>query len=165
MPNPNAASPVDPQILTLFQEELARAAAMPGLAPPGPALWPRFAGYYHGLVRLPRKAAPRPAAPMAPVARRYCPPLRPRPGTSLRGGDHQRRWRELHLDRCHQRCQQRYGHRRLYGGKRRRPLCPSFGSTHTLTAVNNNTYGPTGLPVITSEITISSAFVQQYHPR
>ena len=56
MPNPNAASPVDPQILTLFQEELARAAAMPGLAPPGPALWPRFAGYYHGLVRLPRKA-------------------------------------------------------------------------------------------------------------
>ena len=35
---------------------------------------------------------------------------------------------------------------------------PFFGSTHTLTAVNNNTNGPTGLPVITSEITISSAF-------
>ena len=55
MPNPNPSSPVDPQVLTLFQEELARAAAMPGLAPAGPELWPRFAGYYQGLARLPRR--------------------------------------------------------------------------------------------------------------
>lgn len=46
MPNPNAASPADPQIPTLFQEQLARSGAMRGLAPAGPALWPRFAGYY-----------------------------------------------------------------------------------------------------------------------
>ncbi|MDQ3773091.1 MAG: hypothetical protein M3461_01210 [Pseudomonadota bacterium] len=54
MPNPNASSSVDPQALTRFQEELARA-AVPGLAPAGPALWPRFAGYYQGLTRLPRR--------------------------------------------------------------------------------------------------------------
>ncbi len=29
------------------------------------------------------------------------------------------------------------------------------GSTHTLTAVNNSTYGPTGLPLVTSGITIA----------
>ncbi len=56
MLNPNPSPHSDPEVLTRFQEELARAAAMPGLAPPGPALWPRFAGYYQELARLPRKA-------------------------------------------------------------------------------------------------------------
>ena len=56
MPNPNPSPHSDPEVLTRFQEELARAAALPGLASAGPALWPRFAGYYQGLARLPRKA-------------------------------------------------------------------------------------------------------------
>lgn len=43
MSNPNASSPTDPQVLTRFQEERARA-AVPGLATTGPAVWPRFAG-------------------------------------------------------------------------------------------------------------------------
>lgn len=54
MPNPSASSPADPQALAAFQEELARA-AMPALAAAGPALWPRFAAYYQGLARLPRR--------------------------------------------------------------------------------------------------------------
>ena len=32
--------------------------------------------------------------------------------------------------------------------------CCRAGSTQTLTTVNNSTYGPTGLPVISSAITI-----------
>ena len=55
MLNPNPSPHSDPEVLTRFQEELARAAALPGLAVAGPALWPRFAGYYQGLVRLPRR--------------------------------------------------------------------------------------------------------------
>ena len=93
MPNPPAA--VDPQVLTAFQEELARAATLPGLAPAGPALWPRFAGYYQGLTRLPRRLR-------RALQRRWrrslggiCPPLRAWPGSGL-GGDHLRRWHELH---------------------------------------------------------------------
>ena len=56
MPNLNPSPHSDPELLTRFQEELTRAAALPGFASPGPALWPRFAGYYQGLTRLPRKA-------------------------------------------------------------------------------------------------------------
>ena len=55
MLNRNPSPHSDPEVLTRFQEELARAAALPGLAVAGPALWPRFAGYYQGLVRLPRR--------------------------------------------------------------------------------------------------------------
>ena len=51
--NPNASSPADPEVLTL--EELAKTAALLGLAPAGAALWPRFAGYHQALARLPRK--------------------------------------------------------------------------------------------------------------
>lgn len=38
MPNPDVSSPADHQVLTLFQEELARAAALPGLPAAGSAL-------------------------------------------------------------------------------------------------------------------------------
>ena len=46
--------PSDPDVLAVFRQELARVAAVPGLAA-APALWPRFAGYYHRLSRLPRR--------------------------------------------------------------------------------------------------------------
>ena len=55
MLNRNPSPHSDSEVLTRFQEELARAAALPGLAVAGPALWPRFAGYYQSLARLPRR--------------------------------------------------------------------------------------------------------------
>ncbi len=164
MPNPNASSPAGPQVLTLFQEELARAAAMPDLAPAGPGLWPRFAGYYHGLACLPRRL------------RRVL----------------QRRWRRslggiallcalgqapalaatifadgttctlvdaitaANSDAPTGGCTAGSG---ADGVLLPIPDDPVFfGSIPPLTAVNNNTYGPTGLPVITSTITISRFF-------
>ena len=47
--------PSDPDVLAVFREELARAGEMPRLSGAGPALWPRFAEYYHGLARMPRR--------------------------------------------------------------------------------------------------------------
>jgi hypothetical protein len=55
IPYCTASSPSDPQILALFQDELVRIAAMPGLVAAGPALLPRFVGCYQGLARLPRR--------------------------------------------------------------------------------------------------------------
>jgi len=52
MLNPNLSPHSDPDVLTRFQEALARA----GLAPAGVVLWPRFARYYRELAHLPRKA-------------------------------------------------------------------------------------------------------------
>ncbi len=155
MSNPNASFPAGPQISTLFQEELAQAAAMPGLQAAGPALWPRFAGYYRGLTRLPRR---------------------------LRR-DLQRRWRRslggialllalgqapalaativvdgtsctlvdaitaANNDQPTGGCP---------GGSSADTITFPANSTHTLTAVNNTgfDYGYNGLPLITSAITI-----------
>ena len=55
IPCPRAPSPSDPQVLALFQDELARIAAISGLAAAGPDLLPRFAGCYQRLTRLPRR--------------------------------------------------------------------------------------------------------------
>ena len=55
MPYPKRSSPSDPDLGAAFRHELAQAAAKSGLAAGGPALWPRFAGYYQGLARLPRR--------------------------------------------------------------------------------------------------------------
>ena len=46
-----------------FHEELARAGGMPGVAPAGPALWPRFAGYSTRDSRACRAGCGAPAAP------------------------------------------------------------------------------------------------------
>ena len=48
----------------------------------------------------------------------------------------------------------RQRHRRVSGRQWRRYDRAAAGSTQTLTKVNNSTYGPTGLPVISSAITI-----------
>lgn len=141
MPNPNAVSPVDPQVLTLFQEELARAAALPGVAATAPALWPRFAGYYQGLTRLPRRlrrALQRRWRRWLGASRSSAPSARRRPWRRRSA------WAELHPCRRNHRCQQRRSHRRLFGGQRRRHDHdhPPFGGTQTLTAVNNTTYVP-----------------------
>lgn len=55
MPYGNPSSLSGPEVLALFQEELQRTAGLPGFAVAGPGLWPRFAGYFQGLIRLPRR--------------------------------------------------------------------------------------------------------------
>ena len=49
-------SPSDADVVAVFQQELARAGAIPSPAGAAPPLWPRFAGYYQGLARLPQRA-------------------------------------------------------------------------------------------------------------
>ena len=152
MPDAKRTSSADPEVLAFFPQELARTAALPGLAAAGPALWPHFAGYYLGLARLPRKV------------RRAL----------------QRRWRRS-LGSIALLCAlgqapdlaatisvgggctlvdaiTAANNDAVTGGCTAGSGADSielpFGSTTTLTTVNNNTYGPTGLPVITSEIFI-----------
>ena len=48
--------PSDADVVAVFQQELARAGAIPSPAGATPPLWLRFAGYYQGLARLPRRA-------------------------------------------------------------------------------------------------------------
>ena len=43
----------------------------------------------------------------------------------------------------------------MSGGQWGRHDCAAVGSTQTLTEVHNSTYGPTGLPVVSSVITIA----------
>lgn len=155
MRNPNPSPRSDPDVLTRFHEELARAAAMPALAPAGPALWPRFAGYYQGLTRLPRRL------------RRAL----------------QRRWRrslggiallcalgqapalaatinvigDCTLVDAITAANDDAATGGCAAGSGADTITLPAGSTHTLTAVNNDTipFGPTGLPVISTKITIA----------
>ena len=164
MSNPNASSPVDPQVLTLFQDELARAAAMPGLAAASPKLWPGFARYYQGLAHLPRKAR-------RALQRRWrrslggiallcalgqAPALAATifvDGTTCTLVD---AITAANSDAPTGGCTAGSG---ADGVLLPIPDDPVFfGNIPPLTAVNNNTYGPTGLPVITSTITISRFF-------
>ncbi|MGH8478886.1 MAG: hypothetical protein ACREXK_04755 [Gammaproteobacteria bacterium] len=56
MLKPNPTRHPDPEVLARFEQALARTGGSPTPAPAGAALWPRFAGYYQALARLPRKA-------------------------------------------------------------------------------------------------------------
>ena len=156
MRNPNRAPHGDPDVLTRFHEELARAAAMPALAPAGAALWPRFAGYYQGLACLPRRLrralqrrwrrslggiallcalgqAPALAATISVVG-----------GCTLVDAI-----TAANKDTAAGGCSAGTGADTVDLSN------PFVGSIPPLTTVNNNTYGATGLPVITSEITIA----------
>ena len=145
---PDAASPADPQVLAFFQQELARSAGLPGLTAAGPALWPRFAGYYQGLARLPRKVR-------RAVQRRWCRSLgsiallcalgqAPALAATISVGGSCTLVDAItaaNSDAVTGGCSAGSGADVL--------ILPSE-SMQTLTAVNNNTNGPTGLPVITS---------------
>ena len=138
--------------MTRFQEELAQAAAPPGLAAAGPALWP-FAGYYQGFARLPRKArralqrrwrrslgkagAPLLALGQAPA---LAATINVGGGCTLVDAI-----TAANNDAPAGGCT---------AGSGPDTLVLPAGSTHTLTAVNNSTYGPNGLPAVTSAITI-----------
>lgn len=157
MPNRNASSPADPRLYTLFQEEMARASALPSVAAPGSALWPRFAGYYQGLARLPRRLR-------RALQRRW---RRSLGGIALLCalGQAPALAADINVDGT---CTlvdaiTAANNDTATGG------CPAGSGadtiklpigSHTLATVNNDTYGPTGLPVITSEITImGSTFI------
>jgi hypothetical protein len=56
MTNLKPSFPSDPDVLAVFQKELARVAAMPGFPLASPSLRPRIIGFYQGFSRLPRKA-------------------------------------------------------------------------------------------------------------
>jgi parallel beta helix pectate lyase-like protein len=152
MPYCNSLSPSGPEVLALLQEELERTAALPGFAVAGRALWSRFARYFQGLTRLPRRLrralqrrwrrslggiallcalgqAPALAATIGVGG-----------GCTLVGAI-----TAANTDTVTGGCSAGSGADIL--------ILPSE-STQTLTAVNNNTNGPTGLPVITSELTI-----------
>jgi hypothetical protein len=153
MPNPNAASPVDPQVLTLFQEELARAGAKPGLAPAGPALWPRFAGYYQGLTRLPRRLRRalqrRWRRSLGGIALLCALGQAPALAATISVGG------GCTLVDVITAANSDAPAGGCTAGSDADTIELPFGSTHTLTAVNNDTDGPNGLPVITTAIIIN----------
>ncbi|MGH8567575.1 MAG: hypothetical protein ACREXU_06025, partial [Gammaproteobacteria bacterium] len=157
MPKPDAASPADPRLLTLFQEELARAATLPARSAAGPILWPRFAGFYQGLARLPRKARRalqrrwrRSLSGLALLcALGQAPALAATivvDGTTCTLVD---AITAANSDAAAGGCTAGSGADTIS-----LPIFPS-PPIPVLITVNNTTYGPTGLPVITSEITIS----------
>ena len=139
--------------LAVFREELASAAKRPDALGIDPALWPRFAGYYQGLTRLPRRL------------RRAL----------------QRRWRRslgglalllalgqapvlagtINVDGVNCTLIDAITAANNNGfaggcaaGSGADTIVLPPNSIHALTAVNNTTFGSNGLPVITSPITI-----------
>ena len=153
MLNPYPSPHSDPEVLTRFQEELARAAALPGLAAAGPALWPRFAGYYQGLARLPRKVR-------RALQRRWRRSLgglallcalgqAPALAATINVGG------GCTLVDAITAANSDAPAGGCTAGSGADTLVLPAGSTHTLTAVNNSTYGPNGLPLVTSAITIA----------
>lgn len=154
MPDAKRTSPADPQVLAFFQQELARTRALPGLAAAGQALWPRFAGYYQELTRLPRKVRRalqrRWRRSLGGIALLCALGQAPALAATINVGGACTLIRAINAansDTATGGC--------LAGSG---PDTIELPSGSTLTTVDNDTYGPTGLPVITSEITISGAF-------
>ena len=114
-------------------------------------LLPRFAAYYTQLRALPRRvrrALQRQwRLPLAGVA------LVLALGQSPFGGDDPGRWRLYAGGRHHGR-QHRHGDGRVSGGQWGGHDRAAGGEHPDADRVDNNTYGPTGLPVISSVITI-----------
>ncbi|MGH8511056.1 MAG: hypothetical protein ACREU8_06635 [Gammaproteobacteria bacterium] len=156
MPFPKPLSPSD--ALAVFHAELARAAVSPQPAAAGQALWPRFAGYYQGPARLPRKAR-------RALQRRWRRSLgglallcalgqTPALAATINVGGACTLIRAVtaaNNDTATGGCSAGSGADTIALN----PFGPSFPPP--LTTVNNSTYGPTGLPVITSEITIQGS--------
>ena len=153
VPYPRASSPSDPQVLALFQDELARIVAVPGLAAAGPDVLPRFAGCYQRLARLPRRLRRQLqrrwrrslAAIALLLALGQAPALAATinvDGTSCTLVD---AITAANTDAATGGCT---------AGSGADTLVLAAGSTHTLIEVNDGTDGPTGLPAIASVITI-----------
>ena len=160
---------LDPRTRATLAAELAQAARNPKLCPlmeRAPDLWPGLVRSYLHLARLPRKLRRQLATPVEALARRARAAPGPGPGAGL-GGDH----------RCHHHQPQHRRRQRLLPHRGHRPnanATPPLAAadcaagdagadtinlrarvgTHTLTVVNNSTYGATGLPVVSTPITI-----------
>ena len=143
----------DPEVLTRFQEELARAAALPRFASVGPVLWPRFVGYYERLARLPRKARRalqrRWRRSLAGLALLWALGQAPALAATINVGGGCTLVDAItaaNTDAPAGGCT---------AGSGADTLVLAAGSTHTLTAVNYSTFGdPSGLPEVTSSMTI-----------
>ncbi|MGH8568658.1 MAG: hypothetical protein ACREXU_11735, partial [Gammaproteobacteria bacterium] len=145
--------PSDSDSLAVFHDELARAGQTPCLLGAGPALWPRFAGYYRSLARLPRRMR-------RSLQRRW---RRSLGGLALLCALGQAPALAATINVDGARCtlvdainaantNGSVGGCTAGSGADVIVLPPN--STHTLTAVNNTTYGSNGLPLVTSPITI-----------
>ena len=152
MRNPNLSSHADPEVLTRFHEELARAAAMPALAPAGAALWPRFAGYYQGLARLPRKALWRYS--LGAIALLCVLAQAPAMARDINVGGGCTLVDAITAANSSVATGGCPAGSPASGVSGADTIVLPTNSVHTLTAVNSNLDGPNGLPVITSEITI-----------
>lgn len=156
MLNPYPSPHSDPEVLTRFQEELARATARPGLAPAGPALWPRFAGYYQGLAHLPQKARRalqrRWRRSLGGIALLCALGQAPALAATINVGG------GCTLIDAITAANNDAPTGGCTAGSDADTLVLLAGSTHTLTAVNNSgsvyLYSPNGLPLVTSAITI-----------
>ena len=149
---------LDPRTRATLEAELAEASRNPELCPlmeRGPDPWPGLVSGYLHLTRLPRKlrrqlqrrwkrslaglaAAPGPGPGRLAAGER--------PSTSMAT--------DLLPHRGHPRRQCRRSHGDCPAGSGADTLNLGAGSTHTLTAVNNDAYGDNGLPVVSSPITI-----------
>ena len=150
-------------VLAIFQAELARTAPAPVLPQASPVLRPRFANYYQALIRLPRRArralqrkwrcslaaialllalgqAPALAATLT-VTSAVAPDINPDGSCSL-------------IEAIENANANAPTHADCPSGSGADTIVLPAASTQTLTRVHNSTYGPTGLPVIGSDITI-----------
>ena len=155
MPEVKRTSPANPQVLGFFQQELARSAAPPGLAAAGPALWPRFAGYYQGLTRLPRRLRRalqrRWRRSLGGIALLCALGQAPALAATISVGG------GCTLIDAITAANNDAPTGGCAAGSGADTIALTPGSTHTLTDVNDFTYF-TGLPVISSEITIDGGF-------
>ena len=152
MPDAKRTSPADPQVLAFFQQELARTAGLPGLAAAGPALWPRFAGCYQGLTRLPRRLRRalqrRWRRSLGGIALLCALGQAPALAATIAVGG------SCTLVDAITAANNNAPTGGCAAGSEADTIALPPRSTHTLTAVNDFTYGFTGLPVISSVITI-----------
>lgn len=145
--------PSDPEILAAFREELARVSKSLDLLSAGPAVWPRFTGYYRGLARLPRRVR-------RALQRRW---RRSLGSLALLCALGQAPALAATIDVDGVSCTLIEAITAANNDGFVSGCAPGSGAdtivltpnkTHTLTQINNSTYRPTGLPVITSPITI-----------
>ena len=156
MQRSSRASILDPHVRAAWQEQIAAARQRPGLLPElvrrRDELLPRFAAYYTYLRALPRRV--RRALqrqwhlPLAGVALMLALGQSPALAATIPVSG------KLYAGRRHHCGQHRHRHGWVSGRQWSRYDRAAGGQHADTDQVNNSTYGPTGLPVISSAITI-----------
>ena len=156
MQRSSRASILDPHVRAAWQEQIAAARQRPGLLPEivrrRDELLPRFAAYYTYLRALPRRVR-------RALQRQWRHAIGRRgahagPGTESRTGGYDSCQCKLYSGRRHHSGKHRQRHGWMSGRQWSRYHRAAGGQHADIDEVNNNTYGPTGLPVISSAITI-----------